>query len=99
MKSTKNKSVLPLTGYCKLGEDIAVARRKRSLTIGMMAERIGVHKNTYLKVERGDPTIAPSEFMPWRIFVLELSDALTASADLVSDTSHLDADRRSRSCA
>ena len=67
MKATKNKAVLPLRlrqAIAKLGADIAVARRKRSLTIGMMAERIGVHKNTYLKVEKGDPT-SPSESTPW----------------------------------
>jgi len=61
MKATKNKAVLPLRlrqVIAKLGADIAVARRKRSLTIGMMAERIGVHKNTYLKVEKGDPTVS-----------------------------------------
>ena len=59
MKSTKNKAVLPLRlrqAIAKFGADISVARRKRSLTIAMMAERIGVHKNTYLKVEKGDPT-------------------------------------------
>jgi len=47
MKATKNKAVLPQRlrqAIAKLGADIAVARRKRSLTIGMMAERIGVHK-------------------------------------------------------
>jgi DNA-binding XRE family transcriptional regulator len=31
----------------KLGRDIAVARRKRSLTGAMMAERLGVAKSTY----------------------------------------------------
>ena len=55
MKATKNKSLLPhrlRQAIAQLGADISVARRKRSLTIGMMAERIGVHKNTYLKVEK-----------------------------------------------
>jgi len=40
-----------------LGSDIAVARRKRALTVAMMLERTGVSKNTYLKVEKGDPTV------------------------------------------
>jgi DNA-binding XRE family transcriptional regulator len=40
----------------KLGRDIGIARRKRTLTVAMMAERLGVSKTTYIKVERGDPT-------------------------------------------
>ena len=84
MKATKNKSILPLRlrqAISKLGADIAVARRKRSLTVGMMAERIGVHKNTYLKVEKGDPTVAFGIYA-MALFALGLSNALTASKAL-----------------
>src|SRR5258707_7033529 len=98
MKATKNKSVLPLRlrqAIAKLGADIAVARRKRSLTIGMMAERIGVHKNTYLKVEKGDPSVSFGIYA-MALFVRGLSDALTALADpgrddtgLLLDADHL----------
>jgi len=42
----------------KLGADISIARRKRRLTVAMMLERIGIAKATYLKLERGDPTVA-----------------------------------------
>jgi DNA-binding XRE family transcriptional regulator len=42
----------------KLGFDLSVARRKRHLTAEMIAERVGVAKATYLKVERGDPTVS-----------------------------------------
>lgn len=42
----------------KLGADISIARRKRRLTVAMMMERIGIAKATYLKLERGDPTVA-----------------------------------------
>jgi transcriptional regulator with XRE-family HTH domain len=41
----------------KLGRDINIARRKRRLTVAMMAERLSVSKPTYLRVERGDPTV------------------------------------------
>jgi DNA-binding XRE family transcriptional regulator len=98
MKTTKNKSILPMRlrqGIAKLGADIAVARRKRSLTVGMMAERIGVHKNTYLKIEKGDPSVAFGIYA-MALFVLGLSDALTALADpgrddtgLLLDADHL----------
>ncbi len=42
----------------KLGSDLSLARRKRKLTTLMMAERLGVAKSTYLKLEKGDPTVA-----------------------------------------
>lgn len=42
----------------KLGADISIARRKRRLTVAMMMERIGIAKATYLKLERGDPSVA-----------------------------------------
>ena len=38
----------------KFGADIAVARRKRRLTVLMMAERLAVAKSTYLRVEKGE---------------------------------------------
>ena len=98
MKATKNKDVLPLSlrrGIAKLGADISIARRKRSLTVGLMAERIGVHKNTYLKVEKGDPTVSFGIYA-MALFVLGLSNALTAVADpgrddngLLLDADHL----------
>lgn len=59
----------------KLGRDIALARRKRSLTVNMMAERLGVAKSTYLRVEKGDPTVSMATFA-MALFVLGASDAL-----------------------
>ena len=34
------------------------ARRKRHVTTAMMCERLGVAKSTYVRVEKGDPTVA-----------------------------------------
>ena len=42
----------------KFGHDLAVARRKRQLTMGMMAERTGLAKSTYARIEQGDPAVA-----------------------------------------
>jgi DNA-binding XRE family transcriptional regulator len=42
----------------KFGADIAVARRKRKLTVAMMAERLGVSKGTYVRVEKGNPSVS-----------------------------------------
>ena len=42
----------------KFGHDLSVARRKRHLTMGMMAERTGLAKSTYSRLEKGDPAVA-----------------------------------------
>ena len=41
----------------------------------MMAERIGVAKSTYLKVEKGDPTVALGTYA-MTFFVLGFADIL-----------------------
>lgn len=64
----------------KLGSDIALARRKRGLTVAMMIERIGVAKQTYQRVERGDPTVAMGIYA-MAIFVLGLGESPFDIAD------------------
>jgi transcriptional regulator with XRE-family HTH domain len=64
----------------KLGADIALARRKRSLTVAMMAERLGVAKSTYLKIEKGDPTVAMGAYA-MTFFVLGVDEALGQIVD------------------
>ena len=59
----------------KFGQDIANARRKRHLTIAMMAERMGVAPNTYRGVERGDPAVAMGAYA-MALFVLGLGSPL-----------------------
>jgi DNA-binding XRE family transcriptional regulator len=68
----------------KLGGDIAIARKKRHLTIMMMAERVGVAKSTYLKVEKGDPTVALGTYA-MTFFVLGLGEALGDIVDVRRD--------------
>ena len=64
----------------KLGGDIAIARRKRNLTTMMMAERIGAAKSTYLKVEKGDPTVSMGLYA-MTLFVLGCDDAIGGLVD------------------
>ena len=59
----------------KLGGDLATARRKRNLTTVMMAERIGSAKTTYLKVEKGDPSVSMGVYA-MALFVLGLGDGI-----------------------
>ncbi len=62
-----------LRALTKLGNDISLARRKRGLTVAMMKERLGVSKQTYERVEKGDPAVAMGIYA-MAIFVLGLGD-------------------------
>ena len=64
----------------KLGGDLALARKRRNLTIQMMAERSGVAKSTYLRVEKGDPTVSLAVYA-MALFVLGFGDALGELVD------------------
>ena len=57
----------------KLGGDLSTARKKRNLTVMMMAERMCVAKSTYLRVEKGDPTVSMGVYA-MALFVLGFDD-------------------------
>jgi len=77
MKSTVAETLPPRVkrALAKLGADVALARKKRSLTSLMMAERLGVAKSTYLKVEKGDPSVALGTYA-MTFFALGFDDVL-----------------------
>ena len=81
-------------GLAKLGTDIALARRRRKLTVNMMAERIGTSRATYLRAEKGDPRVSMGVYA-MGLFVLGLSDSLAEIADVRKDDTGLllDAER------
>ena len=64
----------------KFGRDISLARRKRNLTIAMMAERLGVSNSTYLRVEKGNPTVSLGVYA-MALFALGLSDVFENLVD------------------
>ena len=69
----------------ELGRGINVARRRRRLTAAMMSERIGVGRQTYRRVERGDPTVAMGTYL-MALFVLGLEwGSLERSVDPQAD--------------
>jgi len=68
----------------KFGGDLALARRKRALTVAMVAERMGVAKNTYLRVEKGDPTVTLGVYA-MALFVLGFPEAFGDVADAARD--------------
>ena len=64
----------------KFGHDLATARRKRHLTVAMMAERTGLAKSTYARVEKGDPSVAIGAYA-MALFVLGFGEALGELTD------------------
>lgn len=77
MKSAVTDTLPPKVrrGLATFGADLAVARKKRNLTVQMMAERLGVAKSTYLRVEKGDPTVSMGAYA-MALFVLGFGDVL-----------------------
>jgi hypothetical protein len=79
--------VLPMLlrrSLSKFGRDIGVARRKRYLTVAMMSERTGLAKSTYLRVEKGDPSVAMAAYA-MVLFVLGFGAAFSQLADVRRD--------------
>lgn len=68
----------------KLGGDIRNARIRRRITAHVMAERSFITRTTLRKVERGDPTVTMASYAT-ALFVLGLSDRLSALADISQD--------------
>ncbi len=93
MKSNATDT-LPKTArraLAKLGEDIAVARKKRRISTVSMAERAFISRNTLYKVERGDPTVSIGIYATV-LGLLGLAKQLGDVADRSQDTLGLDLD-------
>jgi transcriptional regulator with XRE-family HTH domain len=72
----------------KFGADLARARRKRHLTAEMMAERVGVAKSTYTRIEKGDAAVAMGAYA-MTLFVLGFGEAFGDIADTRRDDTGL----------
>ncbi len=77
----------------KLGRDLAIARRKRGISTGDMAERLFVSRDTLWRLERGDPTVALGTLVT-AAFVLQLHDRLANLAAPATDELALGLDER-----
>jgi len=73
----------------KLGEDIAVARKKRRISTVSMAERVFVSRSTYSKIEKGDPTVSIGAYVT-TLAILGLVERVGQLADRAEDTLGLD---------
>ena len=77
----------------KLGRDLALARRKRGLSTGDMAERLFVSRDTLWRLERGDPSVAIGTLVT-ATFILNLHDRLANLAAPASDEVALSLDEQ-----
>ena len=75
----------------KLGEDIAVARKKRRISTVSMAERAFISRGTLYKVERGAPSVSMGVYATV-LAILGLADGLVQVADRRNDPLGLDID-------
>ncbi len=63
----------------KFGHDIKDARRRRRITMAIVAQRASISKPTLIRVERGDPGVSIASYATV-LFVMGMADRL---ADLV----------------
>jgi transcriptional regulator with XRE-family HTH domain len=87
MKSSRSQKALPTSvrqALSKLGQDISAARRRRRLSVALMAERAFISRNTLGRVEKGDAGVSMGIYASV-LFVLGMSDRLGDLADSASD--------------
>jgi transcriptional regulator with XRE-family HTH domain len=87
MRASRAKSALPLSvrrALKKLGADISVARRRRAISMALMAERAFTTRPTLLKIERGDPGVSLGIYASV-LFVLDMTDRLAGLVDPAQD--------------
>ncbi len=68
----------------KLGRDINAARRRRRITVALMAERANVSRTTISKIEKGDSRTSMGGYAAV-LFVLGMTDRLKDLADASHD--------------
>ncbi|MCX8565651.1 MAG: helix-turn-helix protein [Glomeribacter sp. 1016415] len=73
----------------KLGADIRDARKRRRITVALMAERIGVTRVTLAKIEKGDPKVNMGSYA-LALYVLGKIDELEKLIDRTNDPLGLD---------
>ncbi|MBB3194276.1 helix-turn-helix domain-containing protein [Roseateles terrae] len=76
-----------------LGQNLAIARKRRRETIGTWASRIGVSEPTLSRMERGDPTVSMAVYAT-ALWMMGRSRALADAADPQLDLGALENDVR-----
>ena len=87
MKSSPSQPNLPIGVRCaleKLGQDISAARRRRRLSMALMAERAFISRNTLARVESGEMGVSIGIYASV-LFVLGMADRLGDLAAATTD--------------
>ena len=87
----KRKAKIPLpaaSALRKLGEDICDARRRRNITMALLAERAGIHVLTLSKIEKGCDKVSIGGYASV-LFVLGMIERLRDIADASHDLTGL----------
>jgi transcriptional regulator with XRE-family HTH domain len=88
MKSSRALPALPSSvalSLAKLGRDLSAARRRRRLTMALVAERALVSRVTLARVERGEAGVSMGIYATV-LFVLGMADRIGDLADPSTDT-------------
>ncbi len=88
MRTSPSQKALPLAvrkTLRKLGGDIQIARKRRRLTMTIVAERAFISRNTLTRIERGDPAVTLGIYATV-LFVLGLAERLGDLADPLTDS-------------
>lgn len=81
------KTHLPIpvqTALKALGKDMSDARRRRRITMALMAERAGFSRITLAKIEKGDPGVSMGAYAS-ALFVLGMADHLAQMVNAAHD--------------
>ena len=84
MKRPTRLPIPAIRAMRQLGKDINEARRRRRITIELMAQRAGLARSTIGKIERGDPTTSIGGYVAV-LFVLGMLDRLSDLVDARHD--------------
>jgi len=84
MKQKLELSLISLNALKKLGEDINEARRRRRITVALMAERAGISSITVKQIELGNPSTSIGGYASV-LFVLGMIERLRDIADISHD--------------
>jgi len=84
MKTMTNLPIPVIKTLRKVGQDINDARRRRRITIKLMAERASLSRATIGKIEKGDQTTSMGGYASV-LFVLGMEDRLNDLVDSVHD--------------
>ena len=79
-----NLPIPVISALRKLGQDINHARRRRRITLELMAERADLSRSTIGKIEKGDPTTSMGSYSAV-LFVLGMEKRLSDLVDSIHD--------------